>query len=97
MTPNPDKVYAPQLANLFQKFCELVRKESGATTIRVAATFVYKKGRGDLKLKTFVTPDSKTERLLNPDVIMPRGSKLQQEATQRLRRQLKNITKLGGK
>lgn len=84
--PSPDKVYGPQLASLFQQYCELVHKESGASGMRVDAIFKFSKGKkGDLSFKTFVTPDSKTERMLDPDSPMPRGSKLQHDAVAAMR------------
>lgn len=84
--PSPDKVYGPQLASLFQQYCELVHKESGASGMRVDAVFKFSKGKkGDLQFKTFVTVDSKTERMLDPDSPMPRGSKLQHDAVAAMR------------
>jgi hypothetical protein len=77
---SPDKVYGPQLANLFQKYCEAVQAECKATTIKVKAEFILKLGKGDLQMKTFTTPDAKTERMLDPETPMPRGSKLQNDA-----------------
>lgn len=93
---NPDRIYGPQLASLFQQYCELVHKESGASKIRVEAVFTFSKGKkGDLHFKTFVTPDSRTERMLNPDVPMRRGSKLQLEASLKLRSQFRLLKKRG--
>ena len=99
MKPSPDKVFGPQLADVFQKYCEAVFKECEASTIKVKAEFVFKKGRrGQLQMKTFTTPDSKTERMVDPDVITPRGSKLQLDAAMRLNSELTHLTKkLGGK
>jgi hypothetical protein len=92
--PGPDKVYGPQLANIFQRYCEEVYKESNATCIKVTAEFIFKNKRGDLQMKTFTTPDATTERMLNPDVPMPRGSKLQQDADLKLRDILPIIKKI---
>ena len=94
---NPDKIYGPKLAELFQKYCELILKESGATSMRVEAVFTCSKSKlGELKTKTFVTPDSKTERMLDPDRPMRRGAKLQQEVSLKLKNELKSLRK-GGK
>lgn len=98
MKPSPDKAYGPLLANLFQKYCEEIQSECKASTIKVTAEFIFKKGRGDLQMKTFTTPDAISERMLDPEVPMPRGSKLQHEVTLKLRSSLKHLTKsLGGK
>lgn len=98
MKSGPDKVHGPRIADAFQKFCEAVAKESGATGVRVTAEFLYKKGKGDLQMKTFTTPDAKTERMLDVDVSMPRGSKLMLEASMKLRSEMTHLTKkLGGK
>jgi hypothetical protein len=93
MKPNPDKVYGPPLAALFQKFCEMINKESGATGIRVEAQFIFKNGKGDLKMQTFVTPDSKVERLVDSEVPMPRGTKLAHDAAKKLRGNMAKLTK----
>lgn len=98
MKPGPDKEYGPKLATLYREYCEKVFAESGATTIKVTSTFIYKKKKGDLQMSTFTTPDTKTERMLDGDVVMPRGSKLQQDATLQLRSEMTHLTKtLGGK
>ena len=96
MKPNPDKVYGPQLAELFSKFCSMINKESGASGIRVEAHYLFRNGRGDLKMETFVTPDSKVERLLDTDVPMPRGTKLAADASAKLRGNMSKLKK-GGK
>ena len=93
---NPDKIYGPQLAAIYQKFCEMVNKESGATGIRVESQFIFKNGKGDLKMQTFVTPDSKLERLVDAETPMPRGTKLALDAAKKLRGNMSKLTK-GGK
>ena len=98
MKKGPDKVYGPLLANLFQKMSEEILKECGASAIRVEAQFILKSGQGELKLKTFTTPDAKTERLLDPGVPMPRGARLQFEVAAKLRSVWANlIERMGGK
>jgi hypothetical protein len=98
MNPNPDDVYGPPIAELFRKLCEMVANESGATTVRVTAEFVYKGKKGSLLMKTFTTPDATVERMLDPKIPMPRGSKLQHEATEQLRSAMEFIARsLGGK
>jgi hypothetical protein len=95
---NPDKIHGPLIANAMQKLCEVIAKESGASTVKVKCEFTYTKGKGELKISTFTSPDSNTERLLEPDVVMPRGSKLQQEVSMKLRGMFSHLTKrIGGK
>jgi hypothetical protein len=97
---DPDKVFGPQLANIFQKYCEMVYAETKASGIKVTAEFnyQYERKRGELKMKTFTTPDTLTERMLNPSVPMRRGSKLQHDAGQKLISEMRLLTKkLGGK
>jgi hypothetical protein len=98
MEPSPDKKYGPQLADLFTKYCLEVSKETEAIGVRVEAMFVFRSGRGDLKLKTFTTPDAKVERMLDPDVPMARGAKLQHDAAAKLKSIYAGLKKLiGGK
>jgi hypothetical protein len=83
--PSPDKVYGPKLADLFQKLCLEIAAETKAKGIRVKCEFLFRGGSGELKMQTFTTPDGQTERLLDPEVPMPRGSKLQQEVISKMR------------
>lgn len=93
----PDKIYGPLLANLMRKLASDIQKECGARAVRISCEFNYENNHGDLKLQTFTTPDAKTERLLDPDTPLPRGSKLQHDVVAKVRAtiaRLKNI--LGG-
>ena len=90
---SPDKKYAPLLAKLMQDFCLEIYKESGASGIRVMAEFIYRNGKGDLNLKTFITPDGKTERMLDSGIIMPRGTKLAHDAFSKLRCVVKKVAR----
>lgn len=84
---NPDKIYGPQLAALFQKMCEQVQRDSGVSKIRVDAVFTFSKGKkGDLVMKTFVTMDMNSAAF----------SKLQAEVSHKLKGQLNKLKK-GGK
>jgi|CXWL01.1.fsa_nt_gi hypothetical protein len=78
--PSPDKVYGPQIADLLRRFCREIALESNASGIRISAEFIYRNGKGDLNMKSFTTPDGKTERMLDSEVLMPRGSKLAHDA-----------------
>lgn len=86
MKPGPDKVVGPLLANLFQRLARMIAEETGAVGVRVLGEFKFNHGRGNLTLRTFTTPDAKTERLLDPEVPMPRGAKLAHDAYAGLRR-----------
>lgn len=98
MKPSPDDVYGTPLANLFQKYCEEIFKESKARTIQVRAEFTFKAGKGDLKMKTFTSPDSLTERMLDKNLPQRRGTMLQHEVSLKLRSAMNALTKkLGGK
>jgi len=78
--PSPNNVYGPLLANLLQKLAVAIKTDCGASIVRITCEFVLRNGGGNLKIQTFTTPDAKTERLLDPDASMPRGSNLQQDA-----------------
>ena len=98
MEPSPDNRWGTELANLFNKYCKDVNAECQASAIRVEAEFLFKNGKGELKMKTFTTPDTKTERMLDPDVPMPRGSKLQHDVVEKLRSMFTRVKRtLGGK
>lgn len=92
----PDQIYGPLLANLMQKMAQDIKKECGASAVRISCEFVYERGSGDLKLQTFTTPDAKTERLLDPAKPMPRGSKLQHEVAQKMRAAISSLLKILG-
>ena len=97
MKPGPDKVYGPQLTDILKRYASDVRKESGATVVRIMVEFTDRGGKGSIQIRTFTSPDTKTERMLDPDVPMPRGSKLQRDVTLRLRSVMSRLTKkLGG-
>ncbi len=97
MGPSPDKMFTPQLAKVFNNYCIAVANETGATGIRVEATFDFTKKEGNLKMKTFTTPDSKVERLLDPDKPMPRGAKLQHDVVHKVKSTISRIIKkIGG-
>lgn len=74
------KVHGPILTKPLTQFCEQTFSERKASGIRFAFEFIFKNGEGNLILKTFTTPDGKTERMLDGEVLMPRGAKLQHEA-----------------
>ena len=90
---SPDKIYTPLLGKLMLELCQAIHKECGATGIRVQAEFLYRNGRGDLNLKSFITPDGKTERMLEGGIIMPRGTKLAHDAFSKLRCVVKKVAR----
>jgi len=93
----PDKIYGPLLANLMQKMAEEIKKDSGASSVRIVGEFIFAKGKGDLKLQTFTSPDAKTERLLDPDTPLPRGTKLQHDVLTKFRAAARRLIKtIGG-
>ena len=85
MSKGPDKIYGPQLSAIMLKFCQDIYKESKASGIRISAEFLYRKGKGDLTLKSFITPDGSTERIEDSNVLAPRGTKLSNEAFRKLK------------
>jgi len=93
----PNKIYGPLLANLMQKMAKDIKKDCGASSVRIQCEFVFVKGKGDLNIQTFTSADAKTERMLDPDKPLPRGSKLQYDVGEKLRAVYRSITKaLGG-
>lgn len=88
--------------DLLEKCADAIREETGASGVRLLCRFVFHAGQershgnGTLHMSSFITPDGTTERLLDPNVPMPRGSSLQHEACERLRRQLKALRRGGG-
>jgi len=97
MSQAPDRIYGPQIAELLSKLCQAVTKESNATALRVECSYMYYNGKGDFKMKTYTSADALTERTLDPNVPMRRGSKLQHEAVSQLRKVFNYLTKHGGK
>ena len=90
---SPDKIHIPMIAELMLKFAQAIEKESGATGIRIQAEFLYRNGKGDLNMKSFMTPDGKTERMLDDGIIMPRGTKLAHDAFSKLRCVVKKVAR----
>ena len=90
---SPDKKYGPLLAELMLKFCQEIYKESKASGIRVQAEFLFRNGKGDLNMKSFITPDGQTERMLEGGIIMPRGTKLAHDAFSKLRCVVKKVAR----
>lgn len=82
-----------KLASICLEICRGIYADSKASGIRVSAEFIFRNGKGDLTVNTFITPDGTTERLLNKDVPMPRGSKLQQDASNQLRKVIRATCK----
>ena len=82
---SPDKIYGPKIAQLMLAFCKEIHKESNASGIRVNAEFIFRNDKGDLVMKSFITPDGKTERMLDTEVLMPRGTKLSMDAFGKLK------------
>lgn len=96
----PDQVFGPKLADLFHEYARAIAKDSGASGVRIMAEFTFSpigpRGKGNLSMKTFTTPDAKTERMLDPNTPLPRGSKLQHDALLKARSTLKRLKTLGG-
>ena len=90
MKPNPDREHADKIAAVLYEFAMAIAKDSGASGVRVACEFVVHirkdrpQSRGKLDMKTFTTPDAKTERITDSDISMPRGSKLTNEAIRKM-------------
>ena len=82
----PDAEFGPRIAAVLHDFAMAIAKDSGASGVRVVVEFNVRvnndipQGKGKLDMKTFTTPDAKTERMLDPNVSMPRGSKLADDA-----------------
>ena len=93
MKPSPDKVYGPLVADVLHRFCKEIFKESTASGIRISCEFVWRKGKGDLKMKSFITPDGTTERMIDTEVIMPRGTKLANDAFTKMSGLVKRVTR----
>ena len=94
----PTKLYGPLLANLMQKMAKDIKKDCGASSVRIQCEFIFVNGHGDLNIQTFTSPDAKTERMLDPNKPLPRGSKLQYDVGEKLRAVYRSIKKaLGGK
>ena len=90
---SPDKKYGPQIAQLMLAFSKEIFAESGAKGIRVHAEFIFRRGKGDLVLKSFITPDGTTERMSNTEILQPRGTKLAFDAANKLKAQAKRRKK----
>jgi len=90
---SPDKVHGPIVAKALQDFCLDIHKESKASGIRVTCEFLFRNGRGDLKMKSFITPDGQVERMMDVEVAMPRGTKLANEAFSKLRSVVKRVAR----
>lgn len=84
MKDSPDKVHGPLIAMALKRLCQMIREESGASGVRAEATYLYKNGKGELKLSTYVTPDSSVERLMDGER-SPRGTKLAHDAALKLK------------
>ena len=93
----PTKIYGPLLANIMQRMAEEIKKDCGASSVRIQCEFVFVRGKGDLKLETFTSADAKTERMLDPDKALPRGSKLQYDVGEKLKAVFNSIKRaIGG-
>lgn len=90
---SPDKIFGPRIASLMLEFCREIYKESQASGIRVVGEFIFRDGKGDLTLKSFITPDGKTERISDTEVLQPRGTKLAYDAFAHLKKVGKRIKK----
>lgn len=80
---------------LLKDYASAVSEDSGATGVRIHFVLEWRdeagtrNGRGRIRVRTFTTPDAKTERMLDPKIRMPRGSMLQRDVEGRLIRQFK--------
>lgn len=98
MSNTPDDEFGPKIASLLHDFALSIAKEADAKGVRVTCEFFLDKtinpprGKGRLKLNTFTTPDAKHERMLDPKVLMPKGSKLAHDALITMRSTFKKIT-----
>lgn len=82
---SPDKKFGPQIAQLMLAFCKDIYKESKASGIRVNTEFIFRNGKGDLTMKSFITPDGQTERMMDTEALAPRGTKLSHDAFKKLK------------
>lgn len=99
---SPTREHGEKLSSILLELCRAIHKESGASGVKVVCVFNFRVdekaplGKGVLKMKTFTTPDAKTERM-NPDEIQePRGSKLQRDAMANLRHQVERLCRKQG-
>lgn len=81
----PDKAFSKKLADIMLTFAQEIHKETSASGIRISCEFMFRNGFGNLKMQTFTTPDSKTERILDVNKLMPRGTKLSVDAHAKMR------------
>ena len=98
LTPSsvkPEEILANVPAQ-FLDWATAVALDSGASGVRITGDFTYDPDfpalrKGALHTRIFVTPDAKTERMLDPNVSMPRGSMLHRDADKAMRRVMRTM------
>jgi len=75
----PHRRYGQVIADALDKMTKEIRRESGASVVKVTCEFVLEDGEGKMKLDVRVSPDARTERL-DDGKLKPRGAGLQSAA-----------------